>query len=106
MGDGDDLGGSASVHLQGNPVHHSLAEAVNGVTPFEAGKFGRAATDALTDADSCLSCHGTKVEVQGLKPRATAMGEMTPPQREQILAVLVPAINAGELTVEVEGVPF
>ena len=63
-------------NLQRNPLYHALVEAVNGVTAFEGGKLGHAAADALTDADSCLSCHGTKVEVRGLKPRDTDFGEM------------------------------
>lgn len=70
---------NAHGNLQGNPVYRSLADAVNGVTAFEGGKLGHAATDDLTDADSCLSCHGTRVEVRGFKPRDTAMGEMTFP---------------------------
>ena len=70
---------NAHGNLQGNPVYRSLADAVNGVQTFAGGKLTHAAPDALTDSDSCLSCHGTNVEVKGLKPRDTAMGEMTFP---------------------------
>jgi hypothetical protein len=34
------------------------------------------APDDLTNADSCLACHGTQIEVQGLAARDTDMGEM------------------------------
>jgi hypothetical protein len=71
---------NAHGNLQGNPVYRSLADAVNGVQAFDGSVLAHAAPDALTDADSCLSCHGTKVEAKGLKPRDTAMGEMTFPQ--------------------------
>lgn len=70
---------NAHGNLQRNPVYRSLADAVNGLQSFEEGRLVHTAPDALTDSDSCLSCHGTRVEVKGLKARDTAMGEMTFP---------------------------
>jgi len=63
-------------NLVDNPVYAQLVDAVNGVQTFEGGALGYHSPDALTNADSCLSCHGTRVEVKGLATRDTAMGEM------------------------------
>lgn len=70
---------NAHGNLVGNPVYQSLADAVNGGQVFEGGTLAHTAPEALTDADACLSCHGTTVEVKGLKARDTAMGEMSFP---------------------------
>jgi len=70
---------NAHGNLQDNPVYRSLADAVNGIQRLEGSTLAHAAPDALTDADSCFSCHGTKVAVSGHAARDTAMGEMTFP---------------------------
>ncbi|BDD86003.1 multiheme c-type cytochrome [Desulfofustis limnaeus] len=36
-------------------------------------------SDPVTDADSCLSCHGTEVKITGTETRDTEMGEMVFP---------------------------
>ena len=63
-------------NLQDNPVFRDLADRTNGghgfkdmTTPFEK-------PDPMTDADSCLSCHGTVVEITGTETRETDMGDM------------------------------
>lgn len=66
-------------NLAGNPVYHNLVDMVNGVQVFSGGKTTIRPPDRETDEDSCFYCHGSKVEVTGMKTRETAMGEMAFP---------------------------
>lgn len=75
----NNLMANAHGNLQENTLYRSLADSVNGAWSVTGGGLALAAPDPLTDADSCLSCHGTRVEAQGLKERATAMGAMAFP---------------------------
>ena len=63
-------------NLQENPLFRSLADATNGLQTFENMKITQAKPDPQMEADACLYCHGTKVEVQGMKARDTPDGEM------------------------------
>jgi hypothetical protein len=67
---------NAHGNLMDNPVYRTLVDAINGLQSFDGQKLAYHQPDELTDADSCLACHGTKVEVKGLATRDTAMGEM------------------------------
>jgi hypothetical protein len=67
---------NAHGNLQDNPVYRTLADAINGLQSFDGQKLAYHKPDDRTDADSCFSCHGTKIEVKGLASRETAMGEM------------------------------
>ncbi|MEM5788388.1 MAG: multiheme c-type cytochrome [Syntrophobacteraceae bacterium] len=62
-------------NLMGNSVYQLLVETINAVP---SGKAGAPSEDnrSLTDADSCLYCHGTKMEVAGVRTRETEMGSM------------------------------
>uniref|UniRef100_A0A7C4EL54 Hydroxylamine oxidase n=1 Tax=Thermodesulfovibrio aggregans TaxID=86166 RepID=A0A7C4EL54_9BACT len=51
-------------NLVNNPIYKDLMNTINGIY------------SALTEEDSCLSCHGTKIEVKELKERETMMGAM------------------------------
>lgn len=62
-------------NLMDNGVYKYLTEAVNSVPPGSAGKPANISTD-LTNADSCLYCHGTKMAVTGVRSRETQMGSM------------------------------
>ena len=73
---GQNLMSHAYGNLQGNSLYRSLANATNGLQTFENMKITHAKPDPLMDADACLYCHGTKVEVKGLKTRDTPDGEM------------------------------
>jgi hypothetical protein len=66
-------------NLQNNPVYRALAESANGIQTFRDMKMTQKASDAETDADSCLYCHGTVIEVQGTVARDTAHGDMSFP---------------------------
>jgi len=64
-------------NLTGNPVYKNLMDSVNAIQYYHGGKLSYASkVGEQTEADSCLFCHGTKVEVKGMKTRETEMGEM------------------------------
>jgi hydroxylamine dehydrogenase len=63
-------------NLQNNPVFRSLADATNGVQSFKNMKAFYKAPDDFTDADSCLFCHGTVIDIKGTETRETVEGEM------------------------------
>lgn len=67
---------NAHANLVDNSVYSMLTDAVTGAHAFGDGRLSTAPPDDLTKADACLSCHGTRVEVKGLRSRDTAMGEM------------------------------
>ncbi|MCX7856572.1 MAG: hydroxylamine oxidase [Deltaproteobacteria bacterium] len=61
--------GNIMSYAYGNLIYNSLfKELIKNVNHFE----GR----PLTEEDSCLSCHGTKLEVKGVKKRETPFGIM------------------------------
>ena len=76
----EQYGGNIMSHaygnLAGNAVYRDLADSVNGIQTFQGMKTALTAPDEKTDFDSCFHCHGTPVEVAGLKTRDTDMGEM------------------------------
>lgn len=65
-------------HAYGNLVENSfyrlLIDSINSV-PARPGKVTPINGD-LTEADSCLYCHGTKMTVSGVRPRETELGSM------------------------------
>jgi hypothetical protein len=63
-------------NLQSNPLYQQMAQSINGVQSFDGMKTTLSTPNPETEADSCLSCHGTKVEVKGFEARGTEMGEM------------------------------
>ncbi len=70
---------NAHDNLMGNPLFASLVAEVNGPASFDGTRLASHAPGALTNADSCLACHGTRVTVAGTETRDTAMGEMAFP---------------------------
>jgi hypothetical protein len=64
-------------NLVRNELFADLALQINGVQAWQDGVLTAGASHALTDQDSCLSCHGTEVVVEGTETRSTALGEMT-----------------------------
>ena len=66
-------------NLQNNSVYRDLVDSANGIQNFRDMKTTQKPPDAETDADSCLYCHGTVVEVTGAVARDTAHGDMSFP---------------------------
>jgi hydroxylamine dehydrogenase len=69
----------AYANLNNNPVYHNLVMTTNGVQIFEDMKTTVRGPHPETNADSCNYCHGTKVEVRGLRTKETDFGEMELP---------------------------
>lgn len=67
-------------NLMDNPVYRDLMKSVNGGQRLVRDRVETADASDQTRADSCLSCHGTKVEMKGLVTRDTDFGEMAFPQ--------------------------
>lgn len=63
-------------NLQNNTVFRSLADATNGIQSFENRTVTYKAPDDHTNADSCLFCHGTIIDIKGTEIRDTMEGEM------------------------------
>ncbi len=72
----------AYINLNNNSVYRNLMVTTNGVQVFEDMKTTIGEPDYETNADSCNYCHGTKVEVRGLRTKETDFGEMELPMLE------------------------
>ncbi|OGW25752.1 MAG: hydroxylamine oxidase [Nitrospirae bacterium GWC2_42_7] len=65
--------------LEKNPVYHTLVESVTGVKKIKDGKIVSEKASESTLHDTCMGCHGTKVEVKGMKNISSGMGDMSVP---------------------------
>ncbi len=70
----------AHTNLSQNKVYGQLMHAVNGTVTFEGQRTAISKPDGMTESESCYSCHGTKLEVKGVKKRDTDYGEMEFPE--------------------------
>ena len=66
----------ARANLLENPVYHGLVDAVNGIQTFDDMTTTLTPPDDVTNAESCVYCHGTEVTVTGTQTRDTDLGEM------------------------------
>jgi len=73
---GQNIMSQAYGNLMKNSLYQDLMLSINGVQFFQEGKTKFKAPASETNADSCLSCHGTVVEVKGFDERDTEMGAM------------------------------
>jgi hydroxylamine dehydrogenase len=63
-----------------NPVYHTLVSSTIGIKKVENGKITLQEPSPRTLQDTCLGCHGTKVEVKGMKKIfSNSMGEVEVP---------------------------
>ncbi len=73
-------------HAYGNLVNNALyrdfIRVVNNQYHYVDGSLTIGEGDMLTEYESCLYCHGTKVEVKGLVTRDTDYGELEFPELE------------------------
>ena len=76
---GNNLMSHAYGNLMHNPVYLDLTTTINSTQSFAKGKTTLNAAGQQTNADSCLYCHGTKVEVRGMRKLETDMGEVEIP---------------------------
>ena len=63
-------------NLMGNSVYKQLVKTTNGVPQTKNQSLNFKHPTKLTNAESCLYCHGTKVEVKGFETKETDFGEM------------------------------
>ncbi len=66
-------------NLMGNPVYSALVSTITGMRKFEKNQLLSEKPSDATLHETCLGCHGTKVEVRGQKTLATKLGEMQVP---------------------------
>lgn len=70
-------------HAYGNLVYNSLyrqlIDSINGLHEIRDGEVKQSRATRQANLDSCLSCHGSIIEVKGFKEIETEMGEMTFP---------------------------
>jgi len=73
---GQNIMSHAYGNLLNNSLYQDLVQTINGVQFLDDGHISIKPASTETNGDSCLSCHGTRVEVKGFDSRDTEMGEM------------------------------
>ncbi|NWF75975.1 MAG: hydroxylamine oxidase [Nitrospirae bacterium] len=75
--------GSKKAHAYGilmnNPVYATMVDTITGFKSLENNSFVSAKPSESTLHETCLGCHGTKVEVKGLKNISTKLGDISFP---------------------------
>lgn len=69
----------AHTNLVENKVYKDLMRVINNPHKFEKNKIEIKEGNKLTEYESCLYCHGSKIEVKGFENRETQFGELTFP---------------------------
>lgn len=69
----------AHKNLMENPVYRTLTNTITGMRRFENKRLIAENPSESTLHETCLGCHGTKVETKGLKTLATQIGEIQIP---------------------------
>jgi hypothetical protein len=69
----------ARINLLDNPVYVNLMNEVSGTHRLQGTQTRLSPPNAKTNADACLFCHGTKVEVKGQRTVESDMGDMEIP---------------------------
>ncbi len=67
--------------IMSNPLYHTLVSTITGLKTVEKGKIVMQPPTPHTLQETCLGCHGTKVEVKGMKKvySGSAWGEIEVP---------------------------
>ena len=63
-------------NLVNNDVYQLLIRSINDTPVYEKGKMSSKRADPATEEESCLYCHGTRLQVKGVTTRSTDFGEM------------------------------
>jgi hypothetical protein len=66
--------------LLDNPVYKTLVDTITGIRTFENNTLKANAPSESTLQETCFGCHGTKVEVKGLKTIPTKMDDIQIPE--------------------------
>lgn len=78
----DNMMAHAHTNLVDNALYQDFIGVVNGQYHYGDGKLALSEADDRTRYESCLYCHGTRLEVTGLVSRDTDFGEMEIPAIE------------------------
>jgi hydroxylamine dehydrogenase len=76
----DNIMSHAYANLMDNSLYSDLRLTINGQYEFKDKKLQITHADRLTTEESCLYCHGTKVETEGTETRSTMFGDMDFPK--------------------------
>ena len=71
--------GYAYRNLMDNPVYRALVDSVTGIKKIAGTRIISAKPSDSTLHETCLGCHGTKVEAKGMKNLATRIGNIQIP---------------------------
>jgi hypothetical protein len=63
-------------NLMGNSLYQLLTQSINSLPVVEGSRVVMKPSERGTDEESCLYCHGTRLEVTGTRTRETEMGAM------------------------------
>ncbi len=66
-------------NLMANPVYHTMVSDITSLKKIVSGSIVSTAPSEKTLHESCLGCHGTKVQVKGMKRLTVSSGEITVP---------------------------
>lgn len=66
-------------NLMDNPIYRMLVNTTTGLKEFD-GRLSSKVPSEKTLHETCLGCHGTKLEVKGVKRIMTSMGELQIPE--------------------------
>ncbi len=69
----------AMKNLLDNPVYRILVNTTDGIIRLEGKKLIQDKPSEVTLHETCLGCHGTKVDVKGMKRINTKMGDISVP---------------------------
>jgi len=67
-------------NLMSNPFYHTLVSTLTGLKRFEQGNLVASKPSESTLHESCLGCHGTKVEVTGMQTIHSKVGDISVPK--------------------------
>lgn len=71
---------NAIKNIMSNPVYHTLVSDITGLKKYDQGKLVAVNPSENTLHESCLGCHGTRVEVSGTQVLRTSVGEIGVPK--------------------------
>lgn len=71
---------NALFNLQQNPVYHTLVESITSLKEIDGGEIIQDVSSDFAKAETCYACHGTRVEVKGMKTISTEVGDIEVPQ--------------------------
>jgi len=66
-------------NLKKNPVYHALVQTIISKKDVKDGKINQLSVSKFTEMETCFSCHGTEVKVEGMKKVDTKIGQITVP---------------------------